>query len=450
MLRPGRWSVMDGVAHSQASSRSARAAPPRHRNHVGTASLLIAVGGVIACHLALRAASLSEAVWLRLLAAGFEAAVVGGLADWFAVTALFRHPLGLPIPHTAIIPARRAKIIESIVSMVQGEWLSPDVIGARLTRFAPSELVVDWLRDPAHVRRLGSPMRDLLRGLARLLTEHEVVEFVERTIRGQLRALTLDASAGRWLRRVTASDSAAAAFRSVALSAANLARQPETAETLEQWLDRTARQLHRDGKRLVPLLLRRKLVQRKIVEASCDYATAEFAAAACDAEHPLRRFIFTSVEQFADRLASGDAAALAQVEQLRRALVDSLAAAPMVQDLLAQLRCRLEGDLGEAASYLSDFVDRRLHTAILDLLHDAERRAAFDRWVRGTADDLLQRYHHQIGVTVRESLEALDTDTLVARIEDRVGADLQFIRLNGAVVGGLIGVLLAVAHRLAG
>ena len=102
--------------------------------------------------------------WLRLLAAGFEAALVGGLADWFAVTALFRHPLGLPIPHTAIIPTRRAKIIESIVSMVQDEWLSPEVIGARLARFAPSALIVDWLRDPAHVERLGGPLRDLLRG----------------------------------------------------------------------------------------------------------------------------------------------------------------------------------------------------------------------------------------------------------------------------------------------
>ena len=102
-------------------------------------------------------------VWLQLLAAGFEAAVVGGLADWFAVTALFRHPLGLPIPHTAIIPKRRDRIIESVVSMVQDEWLSPEVIGTRLGRFAPSELIVDWLRDPAHVGRLGDPVRDLLR-----------------------------------------------------------------------------------------------------------------------------------------------------------------------------------------------------------------------------------------------------------------------------------------------
>src|SRR5262249_1354380 len=84
--------------------------PVIRRNHVGAVSLLCAVGGTVACNLAL-AGPLPDEIWLRLLAAGFEAATVGGLADWFAVTALFRHPLGIPIPHTAIIPERRAKII---------------------------------------------------------------------------------------------------------------------------------------------------------------------------------------------------------------------------------------------------------------------------------------------------------------------------------------------------
>ena len=152
--------------------QSSQVAPVR-RNYVGTVSLLVAVTGAALCRVALYEAY-AGTVWLQILAAGFEAAVVGGLADWFAVTALFRHPLGLPIPHTAIIPARRAKIVEGIVSMVQDEWLSPDVIGARLTRIAPSEFIVDWLSDAARVERLGAPVRDLLRGLARTLVEPEV------------------------------------------------------------------------------------------------------------------------------------------------------------------------------------------------------------------------------------------------------------------------------------
>jgi uncharacterized membrane-anchored protein YjiN (DUF445 family) len=420
------------------------------RNYVGTVSLLVAVIGAVICHIGLRRGPFAGTVWLPVLAAGFEAALVGGLADWFAVTALFRHPLGVPIPHTAIIPTRRAKIIESIVSMVQDEWLSPDVIGARLARLSPSDLVLDWLRDPAHVERLGGPLRDFLRALARVLTEPEVVEFIERTVQRQLRELPLDASAGRWMARVATRDSTGAAFQSAARSLANLARQPGTAAALQLWLDRAATALRRDGKRLVPLLLRRKTVQRRLVEAACDYASVELSAAADDPGHPLHRWLIDAVERFAARLASGDAETLAQVEQLRAALVESLEAQPVLLRLLTQLQRQLEQDLRDPTGYLAALVDRRLRTGIIELLDDVERRALFDRWLRTTAEDLLRRHHHQIGLTVRENLEALETNTLVAQIEARVGADLQFIRLNGALVGGLIGVALALLHRLAG
>ena len=410
----------------------------------------MAVSGATVAHVALTTGPFAGAAWLRIVLAGFEASVVGGLADWFAVTALFRHPLGLPIPHTAIIPARRAKIVEGIVSMVQDEWLSPDVISARLARLSPGELIVDWLRDPAHVGRLGAPLRDFLRALARMLAEPEVVEFVERTLQRQLREVPINTAAGEWLGRMVGSESAASAFQSASLSLANLARQPDTADTLQAWLDRAAHQLHADGKRLVPMILRRKLVQRKLVEAACDYAVAELSDASTNAEHPLRQYLFGAVRRFAERLASGDGAALQQAEQLRTALVDSLEARPVVLDLLGQVRNQLQDDLAQADGYLPALIDRQLQRGVVDLLDDAERRAAFDRWVRTTAEDLLRRYHHQIGVTVRENLEALRTEALVAQIEDRVGADLQFIRLNGAIVGGMIGVLLALLHRLIG
>jgi uncharacterized membrane-anchored protein YjiN (DUF445 family) len=435
---------------AQAEAEQPKPAPangPR-RNHVGTVSLSAAVIGAVACRAAMMLGHMDSVVWLQITAAGFEAAMVGGLADWFAVTALFRHPLGLPIPHTAIIPARRAKIIEGIVSMVEKEWLSPEVIGARLERIAPSDFIVDWLRDPRHVERLGAPVRDLLRGLARLLTQAEVVEFADRTIRHQLRELPIDASTGQWLLRMASSQSAGAAFDTIALSLANLARRPSTAENLYAWLDRSARYLRKEGKRLVALFLRRRVVQRKIVEAACDYSAAELLNAAHDPHHPLRTYVFGVVQRYAQRLADGDPDTIEQAERLRLAVIESLEASPLVMVLLARLRDQLDLDLGQRDGYLSRLVDRELRAGILDLLKQPERRAAFDNWVRTTANDLLRRHHNQIGLTVRENLEALETSTLVAQIEERVGADLQFIRLNGAVVGGMIGVLIALAHRL--
>jgi len=433
------------VDTSQLGTRAASARA--RRNRVGTISLLVAIVGAVSSHLMMNRGPLVGAAWLPFAAAGFEAALVGGLADWFAVTALFRHPLGIPIPHTAIIPTRRTKIVESIVSMVQDDWLSPDVIQSRLARLAPGRLVIDWLHDPAHVERLGAPVRDLLRSATHLLTEPEVIAFVNRTLQRQLRELPIDAGVGRWLREVAASRSAAAAFESAARSLANVLGQPATAETLQRWIDQSARQLYRDGRRLVPLLLRRKMIQRRIVDAVCEYGAAELRETINNADHPWRRYAFGVVARFAERLAAGDREALAQVEQLRTTVVESLEGGPIIRDLLSRLAAQLEDDLDHPDSHLSEIVDRQLHAGIVELLEDPDRHAAFDRWVKATATDLLRRHHHQIGVTVRENLEALDTQTLVARIEDRVGNDLQFIRLNGAVVGGLIGLLIAVIRQ---
>ena len=419
-------------------------------SRVGSVSLAIAVAGAAAARIALVSPSLAGEAWLRILAAGFEASLVGGLADWFAVTALFRRPLGLPIPHTAIIPNKREKLTETIVAMVESEWLSPEVIGARLERLSPSDLVVDWLRDPAHVERLAGPLRDLLRRLAAMLAEDEVAELVHRTIQRQLTELPIDASLARAFARVATSDSAARAFESIALSLANLAERPATAAELGWWIERSAEKLREGGKRLVPFFLRRTVVQRKIIEAACAYASSELRQAALDAQHPLRTGALSAVRRFSERLAAGDPEALAHAGRLRAAIIESLETAPIVRDTLARVRDQLDRDLARPDSYLSIFLDRKLRSGILELLDDPERRAAVDRWVRRTVHDLLVRHHHQIGLTVRESLDALDTGALVKQVEDRVGSDLQYIRLNGALVGGLIGLLLALAHWAVG
>jgi uncharacterized membrane-anchored protein YjiN (DUF445 family) len=439
---------MRGVEIEMVRPRNAEPAP--RRNHVGTVSLVVAVGGAIASRVAMATGPLAGEPWLGILAAGFEAATVGGLADWFAVTALFRHPLGIPIPHTAILIERRAKIIDGIVSMVERDWLSPDVIGARLERIAPSAAVRELLRDDAAVERLGAPVRDLLRGLARTLREEEIAGFANRTLNRELRAVRVDATMGAWLARAVESEGGGNTFAALATSLANLAARPRTAAQLHWWLDRSAATLRAGGKRFMPFVLRRKMVQRTIVEAACDYAAAELRAAASEPAHPLRRAILGALGRFATRLAAGDPEAIAQAEALRAALVESLEAGPLIRDLLTRLSHQLEQDLDDPDGSLARLLNRRLRAAALDVLDDPDRRTALDRWVRTTADELLRKYHHEIGNTVRQHLDTLKPEALIQRIEDRVGADLQFIRLNGAVVGGLVGVGLALLHWFTG
>src|SRR5262249_47688702 len=125
-------------------------------------------------------------------------------------------------------------------------------------------------------------------------------------------------------------------------------------------------------------------------------------------------------------------------------------AGPLVRDTLARLRRELEEQLDGPHSSLSTLIDRRLQAGIVGLLDDPERRAPLDRWGGSPGDGLLRRPPPPIGITVGADLDALDTGMLVSMIEARVGNDLQFIRLNGAVVGGLVGLVLATAHWLLG
>jgi uncharacterized membrane-anchored protein YjiN (DUF445 family) len=434
---------------TQANARTTLAEPAR-RSYVGTASLAVALLGAAASRYVLVSGRFEDALWLRFVAAGFEAGVVGGLADWFAVTALFRRPLNLPFPHTDIIRTNRKKLIQGIRSTVENQWLSPEVIAKRLESVTPSQFVIEFLSDPTHVARLGEPLRDLLRGLARFLTEPEVVEFAERGIIRQLRELPIDSTAGIWLKRAAESPGAGEALRSIMLSLKNLAERPRTAQELHWWLMRSARALEESGKRFVPFLLRRKIVQRTIVEAALSYASAELRGALDDLEHPLRRWAVDALQGFAARLAAGEPQAIAQVERARETILESLETGPLLREALGRLRRQLEEELDDGDSRLSRLIDEKLRAAILACLDDAGNRAAFDGWARAQAIELLRRNHHHIGDTIQENLEKLPDDLLVEQIESRVGADLQFIRLNGAVVGGLIGVLLAVAHWLAG
>ncbi len=407
------------------------------RSHVGTVSLLIAVTGAVLTRASLLSGAFPSArAWMTVVAAGFEAAVVGGLADWFAVTALFRHPLGLPFPHTAIVPKQRERLIQGIRSTLERQWLSPEVISRYLERVAPSQLIVDLLRDPSNVARFGEPVRDLVRRVARVLTEEEVAAFVERGIVRQLRELPVGPNAGRWLARATQSPAAGQALRSLALSLKNLAERPRTAQELHWWAMRSARALRQSGHRVVPFLLRRKVVQRTIVEAALGYASAELSAAVEDPEHPLRRFAVGGLQRFALRLSEGEPEAIAQVERVRAALLESLETAPLVREGLARLGQQIEEELDDPESRLSKLVDEKLRSAVLAYLEDAEHRATLDRWVRSNANDLVRRHHHVIGDIVEGRLKDLTDDLLVDEIEGRVGADLQFIRLNGAVVGG--------------
>ena len=359
-----------------------------------------------------------------------EAGMIGGMADWFAVTALFRHPLGLPFPHTAIVPRNKDRIGDQLAQFLRDNFLIPAVIARRMRRLDIAAAIARWLTDPpegaggrfrqgasklvAQVLEGLDPQR--LGGMVKAAVATRVREAEVAPVAGQLLAATL-----RENRHKPLLDAAIRWAASALATNDHLIRQMvhDRAGSILRWtgLDETVADKLIDG-------------LDKLLSAMAD-----------DPDHPLR----AKAEEGLDRLAfdlQHDRKVRARVEVLKDDLLANPAMARWLDGLWEQARAGLlaiardperamAGRLGDLLRQLGETVrdDRRLSTRI----NRFARRA-----VVGTAAD----YGDGIVRLVSETVRGWDTRTITSRLENAVGRDLQYIRVNGTLVGGLVGVAI--------
>ncbi len=372
--------------------------------------------------------------WQGYVNAAAEAAMVGAVADWFAVTALFRHPLGLPIPHTAIIPRKKQMLGESLQEFVTDNFLHEDVVRERLSDARVSERVGTWLSEPGHVRRLVDVgARVGSDALARVKAD-DVRTVVDAAIVPRLREEELGPVAGQLLESVLADD----AHRGlVDLGLAELERwlvehAGEVAAIIEQrapawtpqWLDRRVAGWAQEQ----ALEWVRDVVhdpEHRVRGALDGYLTT----LAHDLQHdPGTR---ARAERLKERVLDQPQVSITAVrlwDALRRALVEAL------QDEDGPLRARAVAELQALGERLRS--DPALATRTDALLADG---AAY----------VVERYGSELASVISATVDRWDGKETADRIELHVGRDLQFIRINGTVVGGLVGLLIhAVASLL--
>ena len=427
-------------------------ARPR-RNHLGSLSLACASAGFVAM-LTLRRFNLAGGPGWGLLQAGFEAGMVGGCADWFAVSALFR-PIPsrrLRIPHTGLIVEQRHHLSRGIVDMVQHRWLSPEVLAEHLQRLKASRFILERLASPGTRSRLLGAARDLLGRLAGSLDAPEIAGFLDRALRDQIGSLDLGPALGGWLQaRVLAGDTAPL-WDCLAGTLARSAEQGDFQGPIRTLLKKAAEAYKDHG-----LLQRLKL---GLGELLFDYdelgASLSGAFAANlrnlqeDARHPLRQQLDEHLLGFARSLSSGDPEARATLDQLQRRLVEHAELGPFLAHMLSRLQATLKAQFADPDAHLNHLLDRIFEQLLQGLRGEPDTQARLDAWVRRTVLDLVQNHHSVIGEMVTSSLAKLSDQDLVAQIEDKIGADLQYIRFNGAVVGGLVGVALAAIRLMLG
>lgn len=421
------------------------------RNHFGTISLLTATAGFALLE-SLRHAGLPFGQGLGLLQCGCEAGMVGGLADWFAVSALFR-PIPcrrLPIPHTNLLVQERTKLTGSIVDMVQNKWLSPESLAEKLKGMRASRLILEHLNAPGARAQVVEAGRDLLSRLAGNLDAPELAGFLERALRDQLAGLELASSVGQWMEaRITAGDTRII-WDFLAGSLAAGAEAGDFHEPIRRMLE-NAVQHYKDRGSFAWL-------KGKALELAFNYddvassLSGAFAASLRQIQRDPAHFLRSKLDEqllgFARKLNAGDREACAAFEQFQRRLAEHAELGPYLASILSRLQATLEAQLARSDSDLMGLLDRVLGNVLLELQREPETQERLDAWVRRTALDLASRNHQQIGGIVAENLARLSDDDLVAQIEGQVGNHLQFIRLNGAVVGGLVGMALALLKLL--
>ncbi|MFJ4906718.1 DUF445 domain-containing protein [Streptomyces sp. NPDC093249] len=404
------------------------------RMKVLATSLLVGVAVVYA--LATWARSAGAGPWAGYVAAAAEAGMVGALADWFAVTALFRHPLGLPIPHTAIIPKKKDQLGASLGSFVGENFLSADVVRGRLAALAIGRRVGGWLADPAHADRVTAEASTALRGALTVLRDSDVQAVVGEAITRRAESAEIAPGLGKTLEKVVSDGAHHRAVDLICTRAHDwLVTHGDSVMDAVQggapgWTPRFVDK--RIGERVYKELLRFVTEMRDMPA------------------HPARGAIDRFLTDFATDLQA-DTDTRARVERLKSELL----ARPEVQDIIASAWSSVRNLIIAAAEDDRSQLRLRARASLISLGNrlatDTRLQTKVDGWAEDAAAYLVTTYRAEITSLITDTVAGWDATQTSKKIEANIGRDLQFIRINGTVVGALAGLLIyTVSHAVGG
>ena len=366
--------------------------------------------------------------YLEALRAFAEAALVGGLADWFAVTALFRRPLGLPIPHTAIVPARKNQIGRALARFIRDHFLVREAVARRLSRTDLAARLGTWLEDGANAARVT---RDLGGALAWALREDGSGGELRGALGVSLRSAFDDVPVNRAVATVLAVLTTGERADLIINQLVDFGR----AELANNRVMIRVR-IHEQSPWWLP-----KFVDQEIFDKLVGGLEELLEAIAADPAHPARSEIKARLESLQQALAADPTLAAKS-----RALKEELVAHPAVRsyafELWQRLRSELAGALADETSPLALGLQREVNALGARLRADTTLAAELDDWLKQVLLHVVDNYRDPLSEIVSETIESWDAQATSRRIELNIGTDLQFIRVNGTLVGGLVGLAL--------
>ena len=381
--------------------------------------------------------------WILAIA---EAGVVGGLADWFAVTALFRHPLGIPIPHTALIPANWQLMAARVGGMVGGRILTTEYVTREISRVDVASLLAQVAErvKPADIEPLVATVARWAAAQLPAASATELVSWIRRLLLSHPVAPVLAeiadvAHRNGWDQRLV---------EALARTLVETLDRPDVRDAVGELVDEVVGS-YRQRMGVYPGFLIRVanligLIDRdRLVSA----LRAALAKVADDPDDPLRRRLSEALAELPGRLRTEPDLA-ARVEATKTELLTSPALSGLIEDAAAGLRRALVTDLGSHRSELVAWITGQIERARETLVSDAAVRSSLDRWLKQHAATLVERYQNHLAAFIERGVHALGAEGAVRLIEEHAGDDLQYIRVNGTVVGGLAGGAIYGLHLL--
>lgn len=400
------------------------------RNKLRATALLIGAASVFIATSALHEAGF----WLLLVRATAEASVVGGLADWFAVTAVFRRPLGLPIPHTAIVPRHKDRIGEALGAFVTRNFLTPTLLAAKLRSIDPAGQLAIWLAEPANAALVAERVTLVLPHIIRSLEDDEIREFAARALGDQLRTADLASALGKTLGVLTTGLPFDTVF-------------DRALDVLQAALDREAGTIYRIVEERAAWWVP-KALDRRLANAIVD-GLAEIITELRDPESERRHVFRLRLETLAQDLIHSPAHR-ERLESLKNQLLEQHDVKLWLAAIWDALRNAVIDDLATPASRTREALAHALLSLGRALSGDAAMRSRLDAAIEEAAIKVIVPWRNEIGRFISDVVRGWEARTVVDRLELALGPDLHYIRITGTLVGACVGCLLFLISQLLG
>ena len=376
------------------------------------------------------------------LAAFSEAAMVGALADWFAVVALFRRPLNLPIPHTAIIPRNKERIARGLSEFIQTNFLSSAAVVQRIAEFRPAHTLCRWLLQPANTDTVAAYAARFVAYALTAVDDERVQRFLHRNITGMLKSADLAAAAAQLLDILTENKRHHALLDAALNGLDDLLAKEETQRFIAVEVGKSAPLLKK-----ISDWFQLQLDERAALKIA-ELAIAKIHEVREDRGHELRKRFDDYVSGFILRLKQ-DPATRDAVRRIQDELLDSPALGNYIGGLWQEFRGWLGEDLSRVPSITHERIAAMVRAFGARLEADRDIRQWIDDQILTAIPPLVDEHRAKIGRFVEDQINGWQEKKLVEELEGHIGPDLQYIRINGTLVGGLAGLAIAAFTQLA-